>query len=109
MGSLLDRTKHPDVTCRTFSVADRYEWIRGHRGDPVIESALCNSNFDGDFDRRIDAAIENSRRGLRQPLGVDGDEFYNKRAGRRGAAPVKALHHHRRRDDVPVDRVVAGR
>lgn len=52
----------------SFTDHERYQWIRGHRGDFVIAEALAHSNRDLDFDTVIDRAIDLSRQGSRQSL-----------------------------------------
>lgn len=68
MNHLNHHANRQTVSRTTFSDDERYEWIRGHRGDLVIDHALSHSDRDRDFDMLIDAAMEVSRRGARQPL-----------------------------------------
>lgn len=94
MASCIDRSEEeaqtaasgPDVSAPSFTDEERYQWIRGHRGDPVIDRALSNSNLDADFDRRIDAAIAMSRSGCRQPITMAADPGAEPRSRRRGEA-----------------------
>ncbi len=73
------------VSTGPISDAQRYEWIRAHRGDFAITRALECSDFDHDFDRQIDAAIHSSRMGMHHHLEASWWD-----------AP---RHPHRRRDD----------
>lgn len=94
MGSRIDRFEQEaqEAACAreaptpSFTDEERYQWIRGHRGDPVIDRALSTSNLDADFDRRIDAAIAMSRSGSRQPITISADPGAEPKSRRRGEA-----------------------
>ena len=102
MGSRIDcleqeaqhATPAPDAPTPSFTDVERYQWIRGHRGDPVIDRALSNSNLDADFDRRIDAAIAMSRSGYRQPITMSADpgaEPKSRHCGEASSEPPKPI------------------
>jgi hypothetical protein len=44
----------------TRSDAEKYRWIRSHRGNFAIDDALANSDRDADFDIRIEREMEMS-------------------------------------------------
>ena len=43
--------------------ADRYRWIRDHRGNHLINEALMHADHDTDFDVLIDAAMKAHKMG----------------------------------------------
>ncbi len=48
----------------TASDAEKYRWMRAHRGNFAIIEALANSDRDADFDNRIEAEMRMSAAGL---------------------------------------------
>jgi hypothetical protein len=53
--------RHPMVTA---SDAEKYRWMRAHRGNFAIVEALAYSDRDADFDNRIEAEMRMSAAGL---------------------------------------------
>jgi len=59
----------PDATeAVPLTDADRYRWIRAHRGSTLISDALQSADFDSDFDAQIDAAVRAHHAGRHLPL-----------------------------------------
>ncbi len=61
------RARQPRTEPTAFSDAQRYAWIRGNRGNFLINEALSRANYDSDFDALIDAAMRAHGRGLHLP------------------------------------------